>query len=276
VASESVQARLERLVDANRVTIAVVFPLVGAGLMLASAGGWLPPVLAFNPLLLLGGVLVMRLPIAATLAPLLDRRLALGLAAVSAYAYLVEFVGLATGVPYGEFAYHVALGPMLPGGVPLGLPAFFLPLVLNAYLLVALALGTRWSLARVRLPATVAVVLAIDLVLDPAAVALGLWSFPAGGAYYGVPLSNFAGWLLSATVAVVLVDLTVDRGALRARLDRCPFALDDLLSFVLLWGVVALAVGAWLPVALTVGFALALGRLGRLDLTPRAAAVLAR
>jgi putative membrane protein len=275
VASESVQARLERLVDANRVTIAVVFPLVGAGLMLASAGGWLPPVLAFNPLLLLGGVLVMRLPIAATLAPLLDGRLALGLAAVSAYAYLVEFVGLATGVPYGEFTYGVALGPMLPGGVPLGLPAFFLPLVLNAYLLVALALGTRWSLARVRLPATVAVVLAIDLVLDPAAVALGLWSFPAGGAYYGVPLSNFAGWLLSATVAVGLVDLTVDRGALRARLDRCPFALDDLLSFVLLWGVVALAVGAWLPVALTVGFALALGRLGRLDLTPRAAAVLA-
>jgi putative membrane protein len=276
VASESVQARLERLVDANRVTIAVVFPLVGAGLMLASAGGWLPPVLAFNPLLLLGGVLVMRLPIAATLAPLLDGRLALGLAAVSAYAYLVEFVGLATGVPYGEFTYGVALGPMLPGGVPLGLPAFFLPLVLNAYLLVALALGTRWSLARVRLPATVAVVLAIDLVLDPAAVALGLWSFPAGGAYYGVPLSNFAGWLLSATVAVGLVDLTVDRGALRARLERCPFALDDLLSFVLLWGVVALAVGAWLPVALTVGFALALGRLGRLDLTPRAAAVLAR
>jgi len=276
VASESVQARLERLVDANRVTIAVVFPLVGAGLMLASAGGWLPPVLAFNPLLLLGGVLVMRLPIAATLAPLIDGRLALGLAAVSAYAYLVEFVGLATGVPYGEFTYGVALGPMLPGGVPLGLPAFFLPLVLNAYLLVALALGTRWSLARVRLPATVAVVLAIDLVLDPAAVALGLWSFPAGGAYYGVPLSNFAGWLLSATLAVGLVDLTVDRGALRARLDRCPFALDDLLSFVLLWGVVALAVGAWLPVALTVGFALALGRLGRLDLTPRAAAVLAR
>jgi putative membrane protein len=276
VASESVQARLERLVDANRVTIAVVFPLVGAGLMLASAGGWLPPVLAFNPLLLLGGVLVMRLPIAATLAPLIDGRLALGLAAVSAYAYLVEFVGLATGVPYGEFTYGVALGPMLPGGVPLGLPAFFLPLVLNAYLLVALALGTRWSLARVRLPATVAVVLAIDLVLDPAAVALGLWSFPAGGAYYGVPLSNFAGWLLSATVAVGLVDLTVDRGALRARLERCPFALDDLLSFVLLWGVVALAVGAWLPVALTVGFALALGRLGRLDLTPRAAAVLAR
>lgn len=266
--SEAAVARLEHVVGANRVTIAVVFPLVGAGLMLASARGWLPPVLAFNPLLLLGGVLVMRLPIAATIAPLLDRRLVLGLAAVSGYAYVVEYVGLATGIPYGEFTYEVALGPMLPGGVPLGLPAFFLPLVLNAYLLVALALGKRWSLARVRLPATVAAVLAIDLVLDPAAVAIGLWAFAGGGAYYGVPFTNFGGWLLSATVAVGLVDLAVDREALRERLDRCPFALDDLLSFVLLWGAVAFAVGAWIPVVLTVGIALALGRLGRLDLAP--------
>lgn len=266
--SEAAVARLERLVAANRVTIAVVFPLVGAALMIASARGWLPPALAFNPLLILGGVLVMRLPIAATLAPLVDRRLALGLGALAAYAYAVEFVGLATGVPYGEFTYDVALGPMV-AGVPLGLPAFFLPLVLNAYLLVALALGRRWHLTRYRLPATVAAVLAIDLVLDPAAVALGLWSFAADGAYYGVPASNVGGWLLSATVATTLLDRSVDRVALRDRLDSCSFALDDLLSFVLLWGVVALVYGAWVPVAITAGFALALARLGRLDLFPR-------
>ena len=267
--SERVVARLERVVADHRVTIAVVFPLVGAALMLASAEGWLPAVLAFNPLLILGGVLVMRLPIAATLAPLLDRRLAVGLVAVGLYAYAIELVGLATGLPYGEFSYGVALGPMLPGGVPLGLPAFFLPLVLNAYLLVALLLGSRWELAWVRVPATVAVVLAIDLVLDPAAVALGLWGYAASGAYYGVPLSNFGGWLVSATVATVLVDLTVDRAQLRRRLDRCVFALDDLLSFVLLWGAVALAYGLWVPVVLTAGVATVLARLGRLDLSLR-------
>jgi putative membrane protein len=271
VAPEDVTARLERVVGENRFTIAVVFPVVGAALMLASARGWVPPLLAFNPLLILGGVLVMRLPVVATLAPLADRRLLLGLLAVSAYAYGIELVGLATGLPYGEFSYGVALGPMLPGGLPLGLPLFFLPLVMNAYLLVALGLGPRWARARYRVPATVAVVLGIDLVLDPAAVALGLWAYAAPGAYYGVPVSNFAGWVLSATVATVLLDLAVDRAALRTRLDGCPFALDDLVSFVLLWGVISLAVGAWIPVGVAVGLGLALGQLGRLDLAVRGA-----
>jgi putative membrane protein len=269
VASESTTARLERLVGDNRFTIAVVFPIVGAALMLASAWNWLPPLLSFNPFLVLGGVLVMRLPIVATLAPLGSRRLLVGLAGISAYAYGIELVGLATGLPYGEFTYGVALGPMLPGGVPRGLPAFFLPLVVNAYLLVALGLGSRWSLARYRLTATVAIVLAIDFVLDPAAVALGLWAYAAPGAYYGVPLSNFAGWLLSATVATVLLDLAVDGDALRARVSRCSFALDDLVSFVLLWGMVALVVGAWIPVGIAAGLGLTLARLGRLDLAFR-------
>jgi putative membrane protein len=127
--------------------------------------------------------------------------------------------------------------------------------------------GGHWRLARFRLPATVAVVLAIDLVLDPAAVALGLWQYSAAGVYYGVPLSNFAGWILSASVATVLVDASVDRAALRRRLQRCAFALDDLLSFVLLWGAVAVVFVLWVPILITAGFGVALAQLGRLDLT---------
>ena len=263
---QTVQSRLDELVADHRLTIAVVFPLVGAGLMLASAWGWLPPVLAFQPLLLVVGALVMRLPVAATIAPLLDRRAVAALSALCGYAYLIEFVGVHSGWPYGQFSYEVSLGPMLPGGVPVGLPLFFVPLVIDAYLLAVLALGPRASRARYRLPATVAAVLAVDLALDPAAVAVGLWSFAEVGPYYGVPLSNYAGWLLSATVGAVLVDLAFDRTTLGVRLSACPFALDDLLSFALLWGTVALAFRAWVPVLVVLGFALALGRLGRLDL----------
>ncbi|MHB9285486.1 bisanhydrobacterioruberin hydratase [Halobacteriales archaeon Cl-PHB] len=259
-----VVARLDRLVTENRFTIAVVFPLVGAAMLVASALGLFPgplAILAFNPLLILGGTLVMRLPLAATLAPLVDRRLGLGLAAVAAYTYGVEAVGVSTGVPYGEFAYGVSLGPMV-AGIPLALPVFFLPLVLNAYLLGLLAFGTA-SLLRV--PVTVAAVVAIDMVLDPAAVALGFWTFAESGAYYGVPLSNFAGWLLSAVVAVSTLELALDRAALEARLHGCAFALDDLVSFVLLWGTIAAAFGAWIPVAVAAGFAVALVRLGRVE-----------
>ncbi len=48
---------------------------------------------------------------------------------------------MTTGWPYGQFEYLVDLGPMLFGTVPLGLPVFFLPLVLNSYLLCLLLLG---------------------------------------------------------------------------------------------------------------------------------------
>lgn len=63
-------ARLDALVAENRFTIAVVFPAIGAVTLLASAEGWLPPILAFNPLLVLFGTAVMRLPLIAGIAPL--------------------------------------------------------------------------------------------------------------------------------------------------------------------------------------------------------------
>ena len=34
--------------------------------------------------------------------------------------------------------------------------------------------------------------------LDPRMVREGYWSWPGGGAYEGVPVSNFAGWLMTS------------------------------------------------------------------------------
>lgn len=252
-AGTAIERRLERLVRENRFTIAVVFPLVGGVLLVASAEGWLPAALAFNPYLVLGGTLVMRLPLAVGLLPLLDRRAIAALLALVAYTYAIELVGVATGFPYGTFAYGVELGPMLFGTVPAGLPAFFVPLVANGYLLV-LALAPR-TVGRpaLRVGAAVGVVIAVDLVLDPAAVALGFWTYADGGVYYGVPRSNYAGWLLSGSVAVGLVAAAVPADALATRLDDCEFVLDDLVSFVLLWGAVNVYFGNWIPVAVAGG-----------------------
>ncbi len=250
-----VERRLDELVAGHRFEIAVVFPVVGAVLLLASAWGWLPEPLAFNPYLVLAGVAVMRLPLIAGLLPLTDRKAAVAVLALVVYAFAIEFVGVATGWPYGHFEYLVELGPMLAGSVPLGLPVFFLPLVVNSYLLVLLLFGRHTRRAVVRLPAVAAVVVWMDVVLDPGAVALGFWAYDAAGAYYGVPLSNYLGWVLSATVSVAVLDWGFDRAALRDRLTQCPFFLDDLVSFVLLWGAVTLAFGQLVP-------ALAAGLLG--------------
>jgi putative membrane protein len=263
----AVQSRLDGLVYDNRFTVAVVFPVVGAVLLVASAEGILPPPLAFDPFLILLGTLVMRSPLLVGMAPLIDRRAGLGVAALAAYAYAVEFVGLRTGLPYGEFHYVVDLGPTV-GGVPVGLPVFFLPLVCNAYLLCLLLLGDRARAAAVRLPAVVATVVAMDLVLDPGAVALGFWVYPGGGPVYGVPLSNFAGWVLSATVTVLVLDAVLDRRALLARLDACAFALDDLVSFVLLWSAVNVWFGNWGAAAVGGLFGIGLLRTDRFDASP--------
>jgi putative membrane protein len=248
----AIERRLDEFVLANRVTISVVVPLMGAVTLIAGAMGFLPAWLAFNPYFVLSGTLIMRLPLIAGVAPLVDRKAAALLAGVCLYAYGIEIIGIRTGWPYGAFEYTIELGPMIEG-VPLGLPLFFLPLVLNAYLLAVLLLGGLAARRAVRLPATLAVVLAIDLVLDPGAVAVGFWEYLDGGVYYGVPLSNYAGWVLSGTVATVAFDLVFDRTDLIARLDERAFMLDDLVSFVVLWGLVNLAFANWVPVLLTLG-----------------------
>lgn len=244
-ARRDVERRLEELVAAYEFEVVVLVPVVGAVVMIAGALGVLPRRLAFDPFLLVAGTAVMRLPLVAGVAPLVDRRSGGLLLALAAYTYVIEYVGVTTGWPYGEFSYVVELGPTV-AGVPLGLPLFFVPLALNAVLLVDALLGERAGDWRVRVPAAVAVVLAVDLVLDPGAVALGFWTY-GGGAFYGVPASNYVGWLLSGTVAVVVLDRAFPHRAVRARYANCGILLYDFASFVVLWGVVALAFGNWIP-----------------------------
>ncbi|QLK27005.1 carotenoid biosynthesis protein [Natrinema zhouii] len=265
-ARATVQRRLEALVRENRFTIAVVFPVVGAVTLVASAEGLLPPVLSYNPLLILFGTLVMRSPLIVALLPEIDRRAIVPLAVLTVYTYAIEIVGVRTGWPYGAFEYGIRLGPMVDGEVPLALPLFFVPLVLNAFLLAILALGERAVRVVPRVLAAIAVVLAIDLVLDPAAVAIGFWTYVPPGDYYGVPASNYRGWLLSGAVAVVLVDLAFDRAAVLERVRDCEFALDDLVSFLVLWGAINALYGQWLAVGVAGLFCLVLLRTDRYDL----------
>lgn len=249
-----IEARLDRLVAENRFTIAVVFPVVGAVLLLASALHLVDPPLRYNPGLILLGTIVMRLPLVAGLAPLFDRRAALGLGTLVVYSFGIELVGVLTGWPYGSFEYLIELGPMLFGAVPLGLPVFFLPLVVNSYLLCLLLLGESARNRVVRLLSVIITVLLVDVVLDPGAVAIGFWSYH-GGIFYGVPLSNYLGWVLSATVAVVLLDFSFDYTNLAERLENCEFMLDDLVSFVVLWGSINAVFGNWIPVGVALLFA---------------------
>ncbi|ELY47398.1 bisanhydrobacterioruberin hydratase [Natronorubrum sulfidifaciens] len=260
-----VQRRLEAIIRENRFTIAVVFPVIGAVTLVASAEGVLPEPLAYNPLLILFGTMVMRSPLVVGLLPKIGWW-ALGLLGLlTAYTYAIEIVGVRTDWPYGAFEYTIQLGPMLFGDVPLALPLFFIPLVLNAYLLTLLVLGEWSENPLIRVLSAIVAVVAIDLVLDPAAVAIGFWEFIPAGVYYGVPVSNYVGWVISGTVAVVLVDLAFDRASLLERVRECEFILDDLVSFVLLWGAINVLYGNWLAAGVAGLFCLGLFQTDRYD-----------
>lgn len=244
---------LEKTVADNRFTIAVIFPLIGALTFILSAEGLLPDMLEFNPFFIFFGTLVMRTPLIAGLKPLINRKAGVGLSIIFLYAYLIEYVGLKTGWPYGSFEYLIELGPMI-AGVPIGLPIFFVPLVLNAYLLVNLfEIKNRLK----RFIYSLGLVLVVDAVLDPAAVSLGIWQY-SQGLYYGVPISNYLGWILSASIVLIIIEMIFKASEVRERLSEVDFMLDDFVSFVFLWGLVNLYYFNIVPVifAIMIGFLL--------------------
>ena len=196
-------------------------------------------------------VLIALPSLIALFAHLGPRRAALSVLAVSAFAYAVESVGVATGFPYGTFFYGEALGPRLLGLVPYLLPVTYVPLVIGA-------VAAAWTPGRLapRIALAALLLVLIDAVLDPGATALGFWIWPEGGPYYGVPLSNFAGWLLSGAVSAALL-LSVGR----IRTPPPPGALDSAILSLAFWTAAAVFSALPLPALLGLGlFVLSLAR----------------
>lgn len=117
--------------------------------------------------------------------------------------FLAEWIGLRTGVLFGQYRYTDVLAPSL-FGVPLVMISAWL--VLIAYvddLLLSVGAGPA-----LRIVSGAAVLTSIDLIIDPlAAGPLGYWTWATGGAYYGIPTHNFVGWFVVGLVILTLVQL---------------------------------------------------------------------
>ncbi len=114
----------------------------------------------------------------------------------------IEGMGVLTGFPYGHFFYSDLLGIKILGLVPFAVPFAFIPLVLGTVSIVIQYLQKPWKII---LLSTFLLVI-IDFIIDPILVYLGIWIWITPGFYYGVPLSNFIGWVLTGlVVSTVLV-----------------------------------------------------------------------
>lgn len=126
-------------------------------------------------------------------------------AVLAIYALLIETAAVLTGIPYGHFGYSGHLGYKIFGLVPWTVAFAWPPLMLGAYTVAAILAGSR----SVRMILCSLLLVAFDIVLDPGAVLLGFWKYADGGFFYGVPISNFAGWLVSGFLGAGVVELLI-------------------------------------------------------------------
>jgi len=119
--------------------------------------------------------------------------------------FTVENIGVATGVPFGHYHFEVAAGLPHLGRIPIVVgPLWFGGGYFSFVVAATLLDGADRHLDRgvnvIALPLVAAFVMTQwDLVIDaPNATIAKAWIWHDGGAIFGVPLSNYLGWLLTS------------------------------------------------------------------------------
>jgi putative membrane protein len=193
------------------------------------------------------------------------RRTALFLAWVWPLAFVAEFASTRIGIPFGLYHYTGATRgqELFLADVPFFDSLSFTFLAYASFCVARAALPPRCG----RSPAAVAVLagvvmMLLDVVIDPLAVRGDRWFlgrifwYPDGGPYFGVPLSNFAGWLVVGVAGVGGYLRLAGDGAL----GRAPGAGVGLYYGVLVFNLVLTAwIQEWLLLLTGTGIHLALG-----------------
>ncbi|MFO7634677.1 MAG: carotenoid biosynthesis protein [Caldilinea sp.] len=117
-------------------------------------------------------------------------------------SWLIERIGSTTGFPFGAYHYTGALSPLI-GGVPAVIPLAWLMMLPPAWAIAYAITGSvrGWRFVLVSGLAFTA----WDLFLDPQMVGWGYWVWENPGLYFGIPLVNYIGWLLSSMLLTQVV-----------------------------------------------------------------------
>lgn len=153
--------------------------------------------------------------------------------------FSVEWLGVATGWPFGSYHYTAVLGFSL-GGVPLTIAFAWVGVIVTAVLLSDS--GNKWIRA---LWAGLCTVI-FDLVLDPVAYARGFWSWEGEGGYYGIPFTNFASWFIISFALSFLFPIRKTPFPIRRKAVR----LSQMM--LLMFGVLGLPERQYLPILIAV------------------------
>ncbi len=184
-------------------------------------------------------------------------------------AYLIsassELVGTSTGWPFGNYSYTDYLGYRLVDHVPFTIPLSWFYMGMTSYFLARLIvwmIGHRLS-SNAREVTTILIggylVVVWDLVLDPAmahdTLVVRFWEWHVEGAYFGMPVQNYVGWLFTAVLFMGLGRLSWNGGIVPSRI---PVMLPVILygSNIIFASALSLSVGLWVPIVLCVALIL--------------------
>ena len=154
-----------------------------------------------------------------------------------------ELTGTTTGYPFGPYSYSTQLGHLIGGRVPFNIPTSWFYMLYSSLAICGRLLAPRDdSASKWRWAAVAALVLtAWDVSMDPAMVATThwFWHLPSlegasafrrvflSGFFYGMPLTNWLGWLATGLVVAraMLAIVPPSRWAERVSPSRLPLVL---------------------------------------------------
>ena len=165
--------------------------------------------------------------------------------AASVLSLGAELIGTSVGLPFGDYTYSGLLGYRILGLVPFPIPlSWFYMLVGSLSIIARLRPDAeaeprpwRWALGAGLL------MVAWDISMDPAMVKTGHWwwgpgemftgtglpawlvSFFTADAFYGMPLSNWFGWFLTATLVARVMLAIVPPAVVREKVASSSFPI---------------------------------------------------
>jgi putative membrane protein len=123
-----------------------------------------------------------------------------------------ELLGTRTGWIFGDYSYTPIMGPQVFGSLPVLIPLVWLVIGYCALEAAHWLLGSRVGVVglsgRLAAGALAAwLMTAWDLVMDPVVITYGGWVWHEGGAWFGIPVSNYVGWLATGLAIQLLFAL---------------------------------------------------------------------
>lgn len=122
-------------------------------------------------------------------------------AIVAVFTFGMEWLGSSTGFPFGPYEYTPLLQPQL-AHVPLLIPFAWLMMLPSTWSIAqSFNFNNKWLYALI----AGAALTAWDFLLDPQMVAWGLWVWDNPIGFFGIPWTNFGGWLLTGVSLTLLI-----------------------------------------------------------------------